>query len=149
MQLETPLGSHRTAVTSTDQVPEARLFVLDPVASAVKLLLQPTLFESQNWIGDLAIVVTVDPLAIVPVIVVLLTGIEVAPKAAPADVTEKAWPAIVAVDPPGTPATSAMTGIAVTLPLRGAVVAVRAGSSGGRSSLLMKPPFWVNPPAKS
>ena len=90
MQLETPFGSHRTAVTSTDQVPEARLFVLDPVATAVKLLLQPTLFESQNWTGDLAIVVTVDPLAIVPVTVVLLTGIEVAPKAAPADVTAKA-----------------------------------------------------------
>jgi hypothetical protein len=90
VQLDTPLGSHRTAVTSTDQVPEARLFVLDPVATTVKLLPQPTLFESQNWFGDLAIVVTVDPLAIVPATVVLLTGIEVAPTAAPADVTEKA-----------------------------------------------------------
>jgi len=101
LQLAALLGSHRTAVTSADHVPE-RLFELDPVGLTVNVPPQLTLFESQNWFGDLAILVTVDPLAIVPVTLVLLTGIEVAPKAAPADATEKAWPAIVAVDPPGT-----------------------------------------------
>ena len=110
---------------------------------------QPTPFESQNCFGALAIVVTVDPLGIVPVTDWLLTGIEVAPEGAPADATVKAWPATVTVDPPGTAATNAVTGKAVMVPLNAAVVAVRAGSSGGRSSLLTKPPFWVNPALKS
>ena len=64
--------------------------MLDPVAVAVNVLLQLTPFESQNCFGDLAIVVTVDPLEIVPVTDWLLTGIEVAPEGAPADVTVKA-----------------------------------------------------------
>jgi hypothetical protein len=125
----------------------------DPLGVTVKSPLegpaQRTPFESQNCFGDLAIVVTVDPLEIVPVTDWLLTGIEVAPEGAPVDATVKAWPATVTVDPPGTAATNADTGIAVMIPLSDEVVAVRAGSSGGRSSLLTKPPFWVNPALKS
>jgi len=92
-------------------------------------------------------VATVDPLAIVPVTAWLLTGIEVAPEAAPADVV-KTWPEIVTLEPEGTEALRAATGIAVGLPLRTDLVDVTTGSSGGLSSLLVNPPLMVNPLCK-
>jgi hypothetical protein len=48
LQLDIPYGSHRTAVTTTDHVPE-RLFEVDPLGTAVNVPLQFTPFESQNW----------------------------------------------------------------------------------------------------
>src|SRR5260370_8349269 len=116
---------------------------------AVKPRPQPTLFESQNWFGDLVIVVTIDPLAIVPVTTVLLTGIDVAPNAAPADVTVKAWPAIVAADPPVTAATSAVTGMPLTLPARRALVPPRAAPPPARNPFLTTPPPPPTPPFPS
>jgi len=54
LQLEARLGSHRTAVTSTDHVPE-RLFEIDPVGLAVNVPPQFTWFESQNWFRALTL----------------------------------------------------------------------------------------------
>jgi hypothetical protein len=86
-------------------------------------------------------------MAIVPVTAWLLTGIEVAPETAPADVAVNTWPEVVTLELPGTATLRAATGIDVMLPLRAApLVVVRAGSSGGLSSLLVRPPLMVNPP---
>jgi len=94
-------------------------------------------------------VTTSVPLAMVPVTAWLLTGIEVLPEAAPAEVTVKACPPTVTVEFAGTATLNAATGMAVMVPVKAEVVAVRFGSSGGRSSLLMKPPNVVNPALKS
>ena len=51
-QLATPFGSQRTAVSSTDHVPD-RLFVLDPLGSTANVPPQLVLFESQNWFAAL------------------------------------------------------------------------------------------------
>jgi hypothetical protein len=110
--------------------------------------LHPTPFESQNWLlAALALVATVDPLAIVPVTAWLVTEIEVAPAAAVADAVNT-WPEIVTLEVPGSAALSAATGIEVTLPLRSDLVDVTTGSSGGLSSLLVNPPLMVNPLCK-
>jgi hypothetical protein len=84
------------------------------------------------------------PAGNVPETAWLLTGIVVAPDGAPAE-TVKAWPETITFDPPGIATLNAVTGIEATVPLKAALVAVKLGSSGGRSSLLMNPPFSVNP----
>jgi hypothetical protein len=87
LQLGTPLASQRTAVTSTDQVPE-RLFELDPVGSAANVLPQATPFESQNWLR--ALTLRNDPLGIATVADwFLASGIDVAPAPAPPLATVK------------------------------------------------------------
>src|SRR5207247_1426804 len=106
---------------------------------------QWTPLESQNGFWARIMVVTVEPLAMVPVTAALATGIELAPAAAPPEPTVKPWPATVTVESPATATESAATGIAAMLPLNAAVVEVRLGSSGGRSSLLRKPPLIVRP----
>jgi len=150
-----PLGSQRTAVTSIDQVPD-RLFETDPVGSAVKVLLQPTPFESQNCCS--ALTPRNEPLGIAAAADWFrASGINVAPAPAPPLATVKVWPPTETVVDPGTAALNAATGIELTPPLRTAVVDVvfgcpaeaMFGSSGGRSSLLTKPPFWLNPAWKS
>ena len=75
----------------------------------------------------------------------MVTGTDVAPDAAPADVAVNAWLETVTVVLPGTATLNAFTGMALMVPLIGAVVAVNAGSSGGRSSLATRPPFRVKP----
>jgi len=101
--------------------------------------------DIQNWLFARTSVTAVVPAAIVPVTAWLFTGIEIAPDAAPAEDTVKSWPETVTFDPPGIPTLSARTAIELIVPLRDAVVAVKLGSSGGRSSLLTNPPLSVRP----
>src|SRR4029077_11373639 len=104
---------------------------------------------SQNWFAARDIVTTTLPLGIVPETAWLLTGIAVAPDGAPGELTLKAWPprrteVLAEIATP-----RAATGMEVMLPESAAVVDARNGSSGGRSSLLTKPPRIVNPALKS
>ena len=95
---------------------------------------QPTPLEFQNWLAERESVTTVVPVGIVPLTAWLLTGIEVAAAAAPAEVTVNACPATMTLVPPATATLNAVTGIDATVPVTADVVATRPGSSGARRS---------------
>src|SRR5207237_2156965 len=87
-------GDQRPAVTSTaqDWAVTAALPASDPTVEGVKLPLQPTPLESQNWLR--ARTVTQEPLGMVPVTAWagFFRGIEVAPALAPAPARTNIWP---------------------------------------------------------
>ena len=91
------------------------------------------------------------PAAIVPATGWLLTAIAVAPMAALPEVVRVCAPTRI-WNPAGRGSPSGFTGIAVTVPLSAVMVVVidtTLGSSGGLSSLLMKPPLNLNPACQS
>src|SRR2546427_2643454 len=152
LQDATPFASQRTAVTSTEYVPAPNPVV--PVGVTVNVLLHVPL-RSQNCFR--ARTVSTDPLGIVPTTSCLLMLMVVAPDAALLEVV-KVWPPTVMLEPVGIAPGIGFTAIDVCLvPVRsarsvvmfGCPTAAMLGSSGGLSSLLMKPPFWVKPALKS
>jgi len=145
LQLATPFADHRTAVTSTEYVPAERL--PDPGELSVKVLLQPTPFESQNC--GKALTVSTVPDGIVPLTSCLLMLMVWSAAFASVDVVN-VWPPTKTVDPAGIDPANAFTRIDVCrVPVRLALSVVRFGwpadamfgSSGGRRRLLTNPPF--------